>query len=109
MSKFAERLKVAGKPAKVVTIAVARNLLVIFNAMIRDGREWNLGTNDKDKGEAVSTSRQVVPVEAEPGMVRKRRAVGSAGKRVDSRSPGHKLSSQTGERKRGQRSGKTIE
>ena len=43
---FAQRLKAKGKPSKVALIAVARKLLVIANAVIRDGRAWdpNLAT-----------------------------------------------------------------
>ena len=35
-----ERLRAAGKPAKLAFIAVARKLLTILNAMIRDQRMW---------------------------------------------------------------------
>jgi transposase len=38
---FAQRLKGRGKPSKVALIAVARKLLVVANAVIRDGREWD--------------------------------------------------------------------
>ncbi len=38
---FAQRLKERGKPAKMALIAVARKLLVIANAVIRDGRAWD--------------------------------------------------------------------
>ena len=38
---FAQRLKARGKASKVVLIAVARKLLVIANAVIRDGRAWD--------------------------------------------------------------------
>jgi transposase len=38
---FAERLKAAGKPAKVVLTAVARKLLTIANAVLRTGRPWD--------------------------------------------------------------------
>ena len=37
---FADRLKARGKAAKVVLIAVARRLLVIANAVVRDRRPW---------------------------------------------------------------------
>lgn len=37
---FADRLEKAGKPAKVVLIAVARKLLVIANAILRDKKPW---------------------------------------------------------------------
>jgi transposase len=41
LREFAQRLKAKGKPPKVALIAVARKLLVIANAVIRDGREWD--------------------------------------------------------------------
>jgi transposase len=37
---FADRLAAAGKPPKVVLIAVARKLLVIANAILRDQKPW---------------------------------------------------------------------
>jgi transposase len=36
------RLRGAGKPAKVALVACMRKLLVIVNAMVRDGRPWTL-------------------------------------------------------------------
>lgn len=41
---FAERLKAAGKAPKVIRIALARKLLVIANAVLRDNRAWMLKT-----------------------------------------------------------------
>lgn len=38
---FAERLKQAGKPAKVVIVACMRKLLTIMNAMIKHHAPWN--------------------------------------------------------------------
>jgi transposase len=38
---FAQRLTARGKPSKVALIAVARKLLVIANAVIRDGLAWD--------------------------------------------------------------------
>ncbi|CAN0319284.1 unnamed protein product [Discosporangium mesarthrocarpum] len=35
-----DRLRAAGKPAKVAYIAVARRLLGILNAMVRNGTTW---------------------------------------------------------------------
>lgn len=35
-----QRLVAAGRPAKVALVAAMRKLLVIANAMVRDGREW---------------------------------------------------------------------
>ena len=37
-----QRLRAAGKPAKLAFIAVARKLLTILNAMIRDQKTWEL-------------------------------------------------------------------
>lgn len=37
---FFQRLRTAGKPAKVALIAVARKLLTILNAILRDRRPW---------------------------------------------------------------------
>lgn len=37
---FYQKLRAAGKPAKVALIAVARKLLVLLNAMLRDGQRW---------------------------------------------------------------------
>lgn len=37
---FADRLKAAGKPAKVVIVACMRKLLTLLNAMVRDGLRW---------------------------------------------------------------------
>jgi transposase len=40
LKAFADRLEAAGKPAKVVLIAVARKLLVTANAVLRDQKPW---------------------------------------------------------------------
>ena len=37
---FYQRLRAGGKPAKVALVAVARKLLTILNAMMRDQRPW---------------------------------------------------------------------
>lgn len=41
LKTFFERLKAAGKPNKVALVAVARKLLTILNAMLRDQSPWN--------------------------------------------------------------------
>lgn len=41
LKAFRERLRAAGKAAKVALVAVARKLLVILNAMLRDNKPWN--------------------------------------------------------------------
>lgn len=41
LKAFFERLKAAGKPHKVALVAVARKLLTILNAMLRDQSQWN--------------------------------------------------------------------
>ncbi len=38
---FYERLRAAGKAAKVAQVAAARKLLTILNAMLRDNRRWS--------------------------------------------------------------------
>lgn len=38
---FADRLKAAGKPAKVVIVACMRKLLTIMNAMLKNNAPWN--------------------------------------------------------------------
>lgn len=40
LKTFYTRLRDAGKPAKVALAATARKLLVMLNAMLRDGKEW---------------------------------------------------------------------
>lgn len=40
MHAFAERLEHAGKPGKVTLVACMRNLLIIANAVLRDGVPW---------------------------------------------------------------------
>jgi transposase len=35
-----ERLLEVGKPRKVALIAIARKLLTILNAMVREGKDW---------------------------------------------------------------------
>jgi len=40
---FSDRLKQAGKAVKVRLVAVARKLLTIANAVLRDGRPWEAG------------------------------------------------------------------
>jgi len=41
ISEFYERLRARGKPPKVALTACMRKLLVILNAMARDGAPWN--------------------------------------------------------------------
>jgi transposase len=41
---FAERLKAAGKVPKVIRVALARKLLIIANAVLRDNKAWTLKT-----------------------------------------------------------------
>ena len=38
---FAERLKQAGKPPKVVIVACMRKLLIIMNSMLKNNTQWN--------------------------------------------------------------------
>jgi transposase len=41
IKKFAERLKTAGKPPKVIIVACMRKLLTIMNAMMKNNTPWN--------------------------------------------------------------------
>lgn len=41
LKPFAERLEAAGKPDKVIQVAVARKLLIQANAVLRSGKPWN--------------------------------------------------------------------
>lgn len=41
LKAFYDRLRAAGKPAKVAIVACMHKLLIIINAMVRDGRVWN--------------------------------------------------------------------
>ncbi len=41
LKAFYARLRAAGKPAKVALVACMRKLLIIINAMVRDGRAWD--------------------------------------------------------------------
>jgi len=41
LKKFAEKLKKQGKPPKVIIIAVARKMVIIINAMIKNNTTWN--------------------------------------------------------------------
>ena len=60
LAAFAQRLKDAGKPRKVVLIAVARKLAFIANAMIRDGTEWDPEANGKASAESESVAASYV-------------------------------------------------
>lgn len=42
LKTFAERLRAAGKPHKVVITAVARKLVTIVNALIKSGQKWSV-------------------------------------------------------------------
>ena len=42
LKAFYARLRACGKPAKVALIAVARKLLTIANAIVRDLQPWSL-------------------------------------------------------------------
>lgn len=41
LKAFADRLRKAGKPHKVIIIAVARKLITIANAMVKSGQKWS--------------------------------------------------------------------
>ena len=44
LKTFADRLRAAGKPHKVVITAVARKLVTIVNALVKSGQKWSLQT-----------------------------------------------------------------
>ena len=44
LKNFRDKLIAAGKPKLVALIAVARKLLTILNAILRDKRPWQLET-----------------------------------------------------------------
>lgn len=46
--EFYQRLRAAGKPAKVALVACMRKLLVILNAMVRSGTAWRLGVGSSN-------------------------------------------------------------
>jgi transposase len=39
--RFADRLRAAGKPFKLIVIAAMRKLLTILNVMLKENRPWN--------------------------------------------------------------------
>ena len=41
IKRFAERLRAAGKPFKVMLIAAMRKLLTILNLMLKENRPWD--------------------------------------------------------------------
>jgi transposase len=44
LKQMYQRLIAAGKPPKVALIAIARKLLTILNAMVRDRTDWRQAT-----------------------------------------------------------------
>mgnify|MGYP001796168649 CR=1 FL=1 len=44
LKTFADRLRAAGKPHKVIITAVARKLVTIVNALVKSGQKWSLQT-----------------------------------------------------------------
>lgn len=42
LRRFYERLRAAGKPAKIALVACMRKLLTILNAMVRHQQAWSL-------------------------------------------------------------------
>ena len=51
---FYERLRAAGKPAKVALTACMRKLLTILNAMMRDGASWHHNPAPQAQGGAMA-------------------------------------------------------
>ena len=90
LSVFAQRLKDKGKPHKVVMIAVARKLVVIANAMIRNGTTWDPETNGNAKVDPIDSSGEKAADESghdrdrhngEAGAARKAAALEASGRR----------------------------
>jgi transposase len=52
LKTFADRLKAAGKPPKVILTAVARKLVVIANALVRNGQPWSEEMTSRCAGNA---------------------------------------------------------
>ena len=53
---FYARLRAAGKPAKVALVACMRELLIIVNAMMRDGRAWDVSYAAASKDKTVAST-----------------------------------------------------
>jgi transposase len=49
---FYQRLRAAGKPAKVALVACMHKLLTIMNAIIKSGKPWQAGYGCPQAGEA---------------------------------------------------------
>ncbi len=63
IAAYATRLRAAGKPDKVVMVACARKLLVILNAMVRDGSVWQVGKDDARQEQPARTPSPVSPAQ----------------------------------------------
>ena len=111
LAAFAKRLKDAGKPHKVVVIAVARKLAVIANAMIRDGTQWDPEANGKASAESkpVATAGEKPVGEAKPDEACNRRRASSGGRAIELEVSARGGSSRCLGRKPADRSGKTLE
>ena len=110
LAAFAQRLKDAGKPHKVVVIAVARKLAVIANAMIRDGTQWDPEANGKASAESkpVATSGEKPVGEARPDEACNSRRESSGGQAIEPEVSARGGSSRGLGRKPADRSGKTL-
>ena len=111
LALFAKRLKDAGKPFKVFVIAVARKLVVIANAMIRNGTMWDPEANGKASTESASveTSVETTVNEAEPDGDCNLREDGCDGEAVEPMATARGGPSRSRVGKPGGRSGKTLE
>ena len=93
---FAQRLKDKGKPHKVVMIAVARKLVVVANAMIRNGTVWDPETKGNASADPAHSSGETAADESgsdqdrehgEAGSARKAAADEASGRRRSTRKP----------------------
>ena len=111
LAAFAKRLKDAGKPFKVFVIAVARKLVVIANAMIRNGTMWDPEANGKAPTESASveTTGETAVDEAKPGGDCKLRKDRSGGETAEPMASARGGPSRSRGGKLGGRSGKALE
>jgi transposase len=59
-----QRLIAAGKPVKVALVAVMRKLLVMLNAMVRDGATWEPDGAARKQRRLEAANRQEAPATA---------------------------------------------
>ena len=93
LSVFAQRLKDKGKPHKVVMIDVARKLVVVANAMVRNGTVSDPETKGNAPADPVHSSGETAADEPGSDQDREHGEAGSAGKAAALEASGHRRSS----------------